>query len=350
MRPNAMTPAGKTATAKRPSSNATREEHAGGASRSGAVGHQRKLRPPSAPRGPRRVSGPLTRPERERDRVPGSGRGAGWVRERGKVKITERAAAFLRSLPDHMLVDRLVRGRAWISVLGVMLVGIVAMQVEVLKLGASFGRSMQRTSALTTRNELLRASVASLGDDQRIEKLAAGMGMIMPAPDAVGFLSATRGGDAQQAIANIHAPDATAFLSPHDTNGAVATVSTFSAVTGSIAVTAAPGSSTSGTSSSSGTAASSGTTTSPGLGSATGGSASATSPQSAQSQPAATPTTPTQAPVTQTSTAQTAPTQPAAAQTAPAQGATSPQTGGAGAAALQPAAPTQTQTGGSGGG
>jgi hypothetical protein len=138
----------------------------------------------------------------------------------------------VRTLPDHQLLDRIVRGRAWIPLLGVMLAGIVAMQVEVLKLGASIGRSIQRNTALSSRNELLRANVASLSDYARIERLAAGMGMVMPAPEQVGFLSARPGGDVRRAVANIHPPDATAFLSVPSANGGV--------VTG-LSITTAPG-------------------------------------------------------------------------------------------------------------
>jgi cell division protein FtsL len=96
-------------------------------------------------------------------------------------------------------------------VIGLLLVGIVAMQVEVLKLNASMGRAIEQGSALQSRNELLRERVASLGDDQRIESLATRMGMSMPAPDAPSFLSARAAGDVQHAIANIHAPDPAAF-------------------------------------------------------------------------------------------------------------------------------------------
>jgi hypothetical protein len=152
------------------------------------------------------------------------------------------AAAFLRSLPDHALVDRLVRGRAWIPLLGAMLAGIVAMQVEVLKLGASIGRSIERGSALQTRNEQLRASVAALADDQRIERLAARMGMIMPLPDAITFLSAHPDAAAPQAIANIHAPDPTQFLSSQSPTGAVAVPAASSQAT---TTTSGTGSSTS---------------------------------------------------------------------------------------------------------
>ncbi len=102
-----------------------------------------------------------------------------------------------------------------------MLAGIVAMQVEMLKLGASMGRSLQRTTTLQSRNEQLRETVASLADDHRIERLAAGMGMVMPAPDGVGFLPASSGANVQQALSNIHAPNAGGFLSLLTANGTV---------------------------------------------------------------------------------------------------------------------------------
>jgi hypothetical protein len=195
------------------------------ATAAGGVGHRRPIRANSAPGVPRRVSGPVRRTR------PPSRPNASKPR---LALVGRRTATFLRSLPDHALIDRLVRGRAWIPVLGLMLAGIVAMQVEVLKLGASVGRSIERGSALETRNQLLRASVASLSDESRIERLAAGMGMIMPAPGSAGFLSGTANGDLRQAIANIRAPDPAAFLTSQSSNGAIATTSIMSTADGSI--------------------------------------------------------------------------------------------------------------------
>jgi hypothetical protein len=120
--------------------------------------------------------------------------------------------AQLRGLPDHRLLDRVVRGRAWIPILGVLLAGIVAMQVEVLKLNATMGRTIERGTALQSRNEQLRASVASLSDEVRIERLAARMGMVMPPPQAVDFLASNPNTDIYRALGNIHAPNATAFM------------------------------------------------------------------------------------------------------------------------------------------
>jgi hypothetical protein len=121
------------------------------------------------------------------------------------------------------VIDRLVRGRVWILALGVMLAGIVAMQVEVLKLGASIGRSVQRSSVLSVRNEQLQASVASLADDQRIERLAVGMGMVMAPPGAAGFLDANQNAAVNSALRNLQAPNATTFLNSTSTNGVVVT-------------------------------------------------------------------------------------------------------------------------------
>jgi cell division protein FtsL len=153
----------------------------------------------SAARPPRRVSGPV------------AGRPRGAQATRDGVALGHKALAVVRGLPDHSVVDRLVRGRAWIPVLGVLLAGIVAMQVEILKLGTSMGRSVQRSTALQSQNELLQANVAALSDDQRIEQLAAGMGMAMPAPTADVFLTAHPGADVGRAVANIHAPDPSGF-------------------------------------------------------------------------------------------------------------------------------------------
>jgi hypothetical protein len=101
----------------------------------------------------------------------------------------------------------------------VLLAGIVAMQVEMLKLNSSIGRSIQLGTALQGRNELLRASVSALSDEQRIERLATRMGMVMPGPTSVNFLNAGQI-DPGKAGANIHAPDPAGFASLLQATGA----------------------------------------------------------------------------------------------------------------------------------
>jgi hypothetical protein len=131
--------------------------------------------------------------------------------------------SFVVALPDHSLLDRVVRGRAWIPLLGVLLVGIVAAQVEILKLGATMGRALEQTTNLTTQNEQLRGNVAQLADDQRIERLADKMGLVFPPPGAVGYIDARPHGDARGAAGYIHTPDPAAFVALAPKNGALVT-------------------------------------------------------------------------------------------------------------------------------
>lgn len=122
-----------------------------------------------------------------------------------------RALAFVRRLPDHSLTDRLVRGRAWIPLLGVLLVGIVALQVSILRLNASMGRAIEQGTTLQTRNGQLRAQVASLGAVSRIERIGSAMGMVMSTPSQISFLAPGSGRVRAKAIANMTAPTATAL-------------------------------------------------------------------------------------------------------------------------------------------
>lgn len=267
--------------------------------------------------------------------------------------------AFIVSLPDHGLLDRVVRGRAWIPLLGVLLAGIVAAQVEILKLGASMGRSLEQTTTLTSQNELLRDSVAALSDDQRIEHLATNMGMVLPPPGAVGYLNVGQSGNVTGALANIHAPDPAAFMALAPVNGALVTgpgASMLPSSSGVLAQAGTPGSATptstpsaTSTVTTNGTTASAGTTAGPATTTTTSstptGTTSSQAPPAEQPPPATTPTTATTA-----TTAATTPTDSQGATTGtqptPTDSQTGSQTPATGAAAIQPAGPTQQSSGG----
>ncbi len=270
--------------------------------------------------------------------------------------VARRVGAFVLSLPDHQLLDRVVRGRAWIPLLGVLLAGIVAAQVEILKLGASMGRSLEQTTALTSQNEQLRGSVAALSDDQRIERLATNMGMVLPPPGAVGYLAAGPGGEAAAALASLRAPNAMAFMALAPSNGALVTgggTSLLPTNSGVLAQAGTPGSATptttpSATSTVPSTASS---TTTPATSGASTGSATTQAPPAEQPPPAttATPTTDSQS-ATSTPTS-SAPATTNGSQTGGETGSqagtqTGGQTSGTGAAAIQPAGSPQQSTGG----
>jgi hypothetical protein len=165
--------------------------------------------------------------------------------------------------------------------LGVLLAGIVAMQVEVLKLGANIGRSLDRTTTLENTNQLLRANVAWLSDDQRIEKLAAGMGMVMAPPTAITMLPAAQGAAATRAAANIHAPSQSTFTTQQTKTGAVLTATELTTLGDALGGTTTPSSGQSSTATNSGGGSSSsntGSTTSGDTGSATSGDTTSSVP------------------------------------------------------------------------
>src|SRR5688572_19836297 len=106
-------------------------------------------RAPAAPRHPRRVSGPLHRAPAVA--LPAPARRAG-------TSAFER----IRALPDHRVVDGLLRGRVWIWLIGLMLGGIVAMQVSLLKLNSGISRAVQASSTLQRQNAALETRIARL--------------------------------------------------------------------------------------------------------------------------------------------------------------------------------------------
>jgi len=101
-----------------------------------------------------------------------------------------RTAGAVRHLPDSGLVMRMTRGRAWIGVLGVMLAGIVALNVVTLSFAASSGHIDKNIQALDQENPLLRARDAQISGASRVRAEATAQGLIMPSADLTRFVQA----------------------------------------------------------------------------------------------------------------------------------------------------------------
>jgi len=151
-----------------------------------------------APRAPRRVSGPVAAPA-----------GAAALPRRGTTGLFAR----VRALPEHRVVDRLLRSRLWIWALGLALGGIVTMQVSLLKLNSGISRAVETTTTLERQNADLEASIARLSSPDRVESGAATLGMVMPPAGDVDYLSAGPN-DAANAVRRMQPPsdDAAALL------------------------------------------------------------------------------------------------------------------------------------------
>jgi hypothetical protein len=90
------------------------------------------------------------------------------------------AAGAVRGLPDAGLVVRMTRGRAWIAVLGMLLVGIVALNVVTLSFAASSGKIEEQITTLEEENSVLGGRVAHKTSTARIRHEAVPLGLYMP--------------------------------------------------------------------------------------------------------------------------------------------------------------------------
>ena len=221
-----------------------------------------------APRVPRRVSGPApvrarpqhSRPERTRTRS---------ARRAPAQGVAAHVVRGLRALPDLGVLDRLIRGRFWIGLVAVALMGIVAMQVAVLKLNTGIGRAIEHVSSLQRDNSALQADVSQLSSGDRIEAEGYRMGMVMAPAGDVRFLTASRW-DAYRASHRIGPPApglaaaaaslaASSSTSAASTANATSTAPTLGSGSSSSSPSgSSPGSSSSGSSSTAGSSSGSG--------------------------------------------------------------------------------------------
>ena len=94
-----------------------------------------------------------------------------------------------RRLPDSRLLDRLLRGRIWIGLLAVLLLGLVAINVSLLKLNAQAGHNAEKVKTLRIQNDRLGAKVSRLRSGDRVERAASRLGLVMPEAGSVRYLS-----------------------------------------------------------------------------------------------------------------------------------------------------------------
>jgi hypothetical protein len=122
---------------------------------------------PSRTTPPRKRAAPRVRPKPKRAAPPA-------------LALAGRTAVAVGQLPDSGLIVRMTRGRAWIGVLGLLLVGIVALNVVTLSFAASSGKVDAQITALEKESRLLGGREAVLFGNDRIRHEAAAAGLAMP--------------------------------------------------------------------------------------------------------------------------------------------------------------------------
>jgi hypothetical protein len=166
-----------------------------------ARSHRRTHARSTAPRAPRRVSGPVNR------RMVAAPAGTATLPRRSG---TTGLFARVRALPEHRVIDRLLRSRAWIWALGALLGGIVAMQVSLLKLNSGISRAVEASATLERQNADMQANIARLSSGQRVSGNAAKENMVFPPAGDVRYLNVRPSRDATLATKRMTAPSAAA--------------------------------------------------------------------------------------------------------------------------------------------
>ncbi len=140
------------------------------------------LRPVPAPHAPRR-----TRPAPARRTAT----------RRGPKQSADAVSALLR-VADHGLLDRLIRGRVWIGLVGFALIGIVAMQLVVLRLNTQIGHELERKANLQREISATQVADSALTSAERVQTEAGKRGMELSPSGVVAFVAPQRS-DAQTA-------------------------------------------------------------------------------------------------------------------------------------------------------
>jgi len=164
-----------------------------------ASGAAAPSRPLTVPPRPRRVSGPARRGLRDR---PASSR----PHEEAGV-----ALALLRAL-NRLSRHRALAGRTWIGLVAFALIGIVTLQLGLLKLNASIGRALEHEAVLQRENAALSIENSEMATSGRITSWAARVGMEPVPITSLHFLAVRTRSDVARASAALsttaHAPSA----------------------------------------------------------------------------------------------------------------------------------------------
>jgi hypothetical protein len=113
-------------------------------------------------------------------------------------------------LPRARLLDRLIQGRISIALVAFALIGIVTMQLGLLKLNAGIGRALEHEALLQRENAALSIENSEMAAGDRVELKAGRLGMELISPGGLRFLSVGNVSlEANRAAAALRAPIAT---------------------------------------------------------------------------------------------------------------------------------------------
>lgn len=119
-----------------------------------------------------------------------------------------RTAVAVGGLADSGVVIRLTKSKGWIGVMAVLLVGIVALNVFTLSFNAGSSKTAGLSDQLRQENQALRSEITGGLSNERLQRVAVRMGLIVPEPGSIRYLTPSAG-DAGAAAARLRRGDIT---------------------------------------------------------------------------------------------------------------------------------------------
>jgi cell division protein FtsL len=154
---------------------------------------------PAKPRAPRQAPAPRRRSGPAKQRAPRQ-------QPAPRQPLTRADLRRVLAARGNGLLDRLLRGRLWVACVGVLLAGIVFLNVGLLQLNDQIARTDAKSQSVGRENADLRLKLAKLDSTERIQRLAEAKGFVMPAPGAVRYVR-SKGRDARDAARGMTAPE-----------------------------------------------------------------------------------------------------------------------------------------------
>jgi hypothetical protein len=114
--------------------------------------------------------------------------------------------AALERLSRLRLLDRLIRGRLWIGLVAFALIGIVTLQLALLKFNGGIGRALTREAVLQRENAALSVANSELASADRVQAQARSLGMEFVSTGALHFLTPSPERDVPRAATILATP------------------------------------------------------------------------------------------------------------------------------------------------
>jgi len=131
----------------------------------------------------------LPAPGRRRPRATPARRPSPQRHQRhGGRRFVGRTAHVVTHLPESGAVVGISRSRVWIAIIGILLTGLVTINVMTVSYGASSSKIDAQIQSLERRNAILRSTETEMLSMPRVHDAAVAAGMTSPDPEEVRYL------------------------------------------------------------------------------------------------------------------------------------------------------------------